>query len=718
MGSAQLSRVWRALIALGTAWIGLHPIHESDPFWHMTLGRAVLRHGSRSVAEPTAYPDFPTEVVVPEWLWGVVTYATHEWFGPVGLSVLAAVLSGLCAWLVCAMCEGLASETDWGRKLAPIVATLVIAAALSRLRLRPQAAFLCLLPALLLVSDRYRKRSGRARLHQGAMAVLLSLVWAQTHGSFVLAPAVFVLQTIPLELGGLRRYLRQDGPVLLAVVASLLSSAHGLHLVHYILDHAGGDASHYVADMVAPTWAGLDPRRDAPIFAIWTLWWLGAVGMLLRRSMLLRPLLVAALGMLLLSTATRFAAAAAVLAAPLALQGAVALLNHLRGPRPLPAVPAIVASTLACTGLLAWAGHMVDARYGPVGRVGIAPGKRPHAAIAFLEGTPRGTHVWNDFSVGGPLGFYLDGHVRTYIDSRTPLHFDDTDFAVFREALQHEDALRQTLLRYRATVAVVERHSQACANFAGPLGWQLVALDPLYSTFAPRGAAQVLSGLRPCGRDFVDQTCSDPVEIASSIERVSASGPASFTALLRAQQILSCDDGDGTALGDNTLAHLEVAAPDARAFSRTHQRDSARALAAAGRTDEALAALMEMAQAADLGVLQPLASPALRDVPEASLLPIVDALSDALGDGLPPMVRAELAKLHALTGNAEQARFHGFRAAARGQSQVLPVLQWLSTHHPTARVRRAAEAWAQKVSEAPNSPTKPPMGDGPASAYQ
>lgn len=665
----------------------------------MSLGRAVLRAGRRTVPEPSAYADFAPHVVVPEWLWGVLTYGVHETLGATGLSVLAALLSALCAWLVCALCERLADDSEGARDLSLLIATLVIAAALSRLRLRPQAAFLCFLPGLLWLAERYRGAQGRERLRLGMGAVGLSLLWAQTHASFVLAPALFALQTAPLAVSRLRDYLRRDGPTLLAMVATLLSSAHGLRLVPYILDHAGGDASHYVADIVAPSWAGLDPRIDAPLLAIWLLWLVGFMGLLVSRSWRLRQLLLAGFGMLLLATATRFLAAAAVLAAPLAQRGAETLLTHLRAKGPLSRGRATATKTtttvMAIAGaaaMLAWAAQMVDTRYGPIGRVGLAVDSHPLAAVAWLRSQPAGTRVWNDFAAGGPLGFYLDGRVRTYLDSRTPLHFDDTDFALLREALQHEGALRASLARFGASVAVVERQSQACANFSGPLGWQLVAIDPMHSTFAPPQSAAPLAGLRPCGRDYVDQGCRDPKAITGSLERVSERASPAFVALLRAQQTLACG-GSAT----HALSQLERATPPPRVLSRAHARDSVRALLAAGRMHAALPRLREMAEAGDLGVLGPLSSPSLRDQPAHALLPVLEALFEAMGDGLPPPVRSELARLYALVGDAELARFHGFRAAIRGQAQALPVLQWLAEHHPDEHVRKAAVSWAHTL---------------------
>jgi hypothetical protein len=85
-----------ALIAAAVA-LSMQPIRESDAFWHMSLGRAVLESGSRTVPEVSAVAAFSDDAMVPEWLWGVATYALHEAGGPVALSLLVLLLAACAA---------------------------------------------------------------------------------------------------------------------------------------------------------------------------------------------------------------------------------------------------------------------------------------------------------------------------------------------------------------------------------------------------------------------------------------------------------------------------------------------------------------------------------------------------------------------------------------------------------------------------------------------
>ena len=56
-------------------------------------------------------------------------------------------------------------------------------------------------------------------------------------------------------------------------------------------------------------------------------------------------------------------------------------------------------------------------------------------------------------AASGPLGFWLQGRVETYLDARTPLYFDDTDFGIARELWKHEDALERWLDTWESSAA-------------------------------------------------------------------------------------------------------------------------------------------------------------------------------------------------------------------------------------------------------------------------
>ena len=184
---------WGGLLSVVSVLLTVHPEHESDPFWHFNLGRAVLRHHARVVPEPSAFASYGRDAVVPEWLWGVGTYLLHEagsFTALVGLLVVLAV--GMTAMVV--TLARLHTEEE-APEVVILVSSLIVALAAARLRLRPQAAFVALAPCFLYLCYRFREARGRGRVALAAGLCALEVLWAQLHGSFVLAPAIFAIWT-------------------------------------------------------------------------------------------------------------------------------------------------------------------------------------------------------------------------------------------------------------------------------------------------------------------------------------------------------------------------------------------------------------------------------------------------------------------------------------------------------------------------------------------
>ena len=692
-------RLWALALGCFCALVSLHPIHESDPFWHLTLGRAVLEHGARVVPEPSAFPDFSDPAVAPEWLWDVTTYALHEAGGWPALAVFLAAL----AFLIGPAVVGLLSGARAGGAAPPaaavgLVAVLVVALAASRVRLRPQTAFLVLLPTFLWLCQRYADAPRQARARLGAALVGLEVLWAQVHGSFVLGPAVFGLAVAPAWL---RRPAARDAALHAAVGGALLlgwlSSAHGTGTFHYVVSHGAGDAALHVHDLHPPDWASFDPTAGPFALAYLALWALALAGMLVGRRADGAGLGLALLGVALLATANRFFAAAGILLSPLAVRGAAELAAAFPRPR------GWLAAASACALLpLAWAGAVVDERYGPLGRVGEAEGVHPRAAAAFLGGAPEGARVLSAFSAGGPLGFWLDGRVRTYVDARTPLYFDASDFALARDLFVYADAMGRGLERFGALAVVVERERPGCTNLAsGAVGdWVPAVVEPRFTTFVPRGLAPGLRTLEPCGGEFLgEQACREGgAALAADVAQLARLGESPFLGYLRAEGALRC-------AGDASAAAALLPDPGAaRVYRDPRARLAGRILLARGDIAGALEALGPLARAGDLDALNLLGSAAAREpARSADLRRILESAAASGSDRTPPELRANLALVCMRDGDAECVRFHAIRAAARGVSRAREPLRWLAAQHPSARVRRDAARWLETLDGAPRS---------------
>jgi hypothetical protein len=687
-GSAERRgmRLLALAVGLGCALSAWHPIHDTDPFWHLMLGRAVLAEGSRHVPDPAAFPDWSEPVVVAEWLWEVACYGLYQAGGWGALTLFTCAVAGLAGLALVRMLRAQARAAP----LAAVALVAVVSAVLvsARLRMRPQTAFLAILPVFVLLAQAYARAPAAGRLRLAAGLLGLELFWAQLHGSFVLGPALFAIAAGAAWLRdrSSRAGLTHAG-VLALLLAAGLTSAHGLGTVHYVLAHGAGDAALHIEDLHPPTWGSFDPTAHPFAAAYLVLWALALAGALVARRFDLERWGFALLGVALLATANRFFAAGGVLLAPLAMQGAAALAAAF--PRPRAWLPAACAAALA---LVPWAGQVIGARNGPFGAIGPAPGAQPQAAARLLAGAPAGTRVLSSFMAGAPLGFWLEGRVRTYVDARTPLHFDAADFAVSRDVWLHADALERALLRYRVEAVVVERERPGCANLAASAraGFEPVLTEASYTTFLPRGRQPALRAVAACGPELLGpDACRDGgAALDADVAQLAALGGESpFVSQLRAERALRCA-GDAEA-----AARLLPDAHEAGGFELARARLAGRIRLARGDAAGALELLGPLARTGDAEALD-LLGPALAGGPlRAELRAIVaDAVASA-SDHAQPDLRANLAWLCMRDEDAACVRFHGLRAAARGAERAAEPLRWLAARHASPAVRADAERW-------------------------
>lgn len=695
-------------LSLATALCGFHPVYEVDAFFQMQLARAVLEHGSRLVPEPSAIAAFSEPCLAFEWLWGVLLLGLLKLVGPEGLTGLTVLLAAAAVWAVYGLLRTRLAAYPVALSLLLGLSSVAIA---SRVKARPQVLFMVLLPGVIWLAQRLvacappwsgsERDAGAARrrwMVQGAALLLGVTLWAQLHASFVLVPGIYFALALQrhLDEGFERARLRADALVLLGLLLALTTSAAGLSLVPYLLAHGGGDAAAHVTEMAPTDFALLSPFDNSEQAALFLVWGLALAGCVRGGRVQVGPILLALCGLVLLSRAQRFVAAATLLALPLASAGAENLCS-LWGPaaRTRLRAPVLCAGLSLCLWGLAGSARMQARSRGPLLHAGFTAGAHPIAALKVLDpgpgraGNKGRREILTDYRAGPALSFWSEGRVRHYVDGRTPQYFDDADYAVQRELFGSETALLRGLARYQPSAAVVRREG-ACAAFVRH--WDLVAIDPLYSTFMPRARAAseppTLVGVTACGEQYVTgEACAEaPDVVEMSLRAIARAAEPAFVAYLRAARVLRCQGDPAPALA----LHDDAASWGHRIALRRLQ---AQAAVMAGDAPLARARIEAALDEGDVGVVQ-LMQPGFERVVGAAFAR--DALTQALSvmdDGAPPALRVQLAALCASEGDLECARFQGLRAAARGELHVIPVLRLLSIKHPREQVRRDAEAW-------------------------
>jgi len=689
----RLLRFWGWILGGFCALLTLHPVGETDPFWRLAQGRAVLRHGARVIPEFSAFPDFSDPVVVPQWLWDVGTWLLYQLGGWTLLGVFVALLTFAVAVVVVRL---VGERGGWRAPGAGVfVSTLTVCIVMARMRLRPQAIAMLLIPGFLLLSYRYREARERRRWALGAALVGTQLLWAQLHGSFVLAPVLFVIVVGPSLWRERRRERPGDLALGLLLAAGWLTSAHGLDIAAYIGSHSSGYATHYINEMSPPTWGTFNPAQNlyGPLYLV--MWLAAGAGMLRARRLWWSELLLALFGFVLGLTALRFFAIGALLLAPLTARALAAAFAPRDG-APLRGGGVALLWAASVT-LLALVAHDFWERRGPIGRLGPAEGHHPVKAARYLGEHSEGWNVLSDYDVSGQLGFWLDGAARTYVDSRTPAYFDDADFGLALEIWREPGALARGIARYDVRAVVTDRNRGAC-GLLGP-DWVPVVIEPRLTTFVPRESAPGLERLAPCGPFYLTASaCEDDARaLESEIERMAALGETPFVDFLRAARVIQC----GVESGD-PLAGLP-AAGEARAYAAARRRLLARHALSRGEDAEALDWVAEDVMSGDHAAYSTVASllTSSRKVSRERKREVLGELVRKLDEQTPPSLRVQLARVCVGLGDYECARFHAQRAAARGNRNVTGVLRLLERSHPSPRVRADMQRWLEILAETP-----------------
>jgi len=331
---------------------------------------------------------------------------------------------------------------------------------------------------------------------------------------------------------------------------------------------------------------------------------------------------------------------------------------------------------------------------GPLGRTGLAEGKFPVVSARFLETLPAGSKVLTDYWGGAPIGFWLDGQVRTYVDGRTPLYFDDTDYALAREIWAQEEAFALAETRYGFRAITVDRNSPTCLLAADR--WVPVVVEPAYTTFVRPGAAAGLTAIAPCDTLYLtEDLCREQGRtLGREIERLKELAASPFLDYLEARRLYHCADDPEAA---------EVALPgerDSWSFRRPRQLLLARIELRRGDVEAALARVGSLVRSGDPGALA-VVSPLIttRQISPERSRSLLLGYAEARREETPPEVRALLAAVCTSLRDAECVRFHAMRAALRGSAAARPSLAWLRDHHPSERVRADARGWLTALAE-------------------
>ena len=353
-----------ALLALATV-VGAQKIRDFDYWWHARAGRLIAETGAVPKVDVFTFTVEGQRWVDIHWLFQLGLHGVRRIAGDAGVGVAKTAL----VWaLVAALLP-----IGWRRERAFVsgaaLGTMLLLAG-ERFEPRPELPSFVLLAALLALLDRHDRRGGRAIL----WAVPLQLLWANLHGLFavglaVLAMALAAEAARPLVAPG--QGWRRDRLAGLALalglsVAASLVNPNGVDGLLYPLqqlqmigtEQERGYFGSIIAELIPP-FVGENELHGLPLLLFGGLAAasIGAIAANWRRASAFDVLAWVAFLYLALG-ARRNVSLFAVVAAPIAVRNANAVLDRVR-----PGRAALAANLLVAAALLALTGDVARDRF-------------------------------------------------------------------------------------------------------------------------------------------------------------------------------------------------------------------------------------------------------------------------------------------------------------------------------------------------------------------
>lgn len=454
----------------------LHPLDDTDTWWHLASGRWIATHGTVARTDPFSWSAPGAPWVNRQWLFDLGLW--HAWTlgGAAAAIVVAATLFATAyalAWLLVRR-----HLPAWA---AAALVTLAAQSGVERFVVRPEAASYALVALYLWVLD------GRPRTGALAALVAVQALWANLHALSVLGVVVLGCATAGALV---ERWRRREAPALplalatagaaLAETATPFGLEGALFPLRLLTVIRGGEVTSLAVIEHRPAALGeLSPPVAAAFVALLAL---AVVALVVgRRRLDARRVLWAAAFVALGLMARRNVGLVGLGALPLIADGLAPLVATLERRRPL-ALGAAALTTLVCvagTVQVVRGAYYDDAlltrRFG----LGTSALLFPPGAAAYLAAHPPG-RLFNDDVLGGFL-LWHDPDRPVFIDGRLQVYPPEV-FRIFHQALSDVRVLQGLAERTGVDTVALYHPAPGRLELAVALarqpGWRVAYVDP------------------------------------------------------------------------------------------------------------------------------------------------------------------------------------------------------------------------------------------------
>jgi len=451
---------------------------DSDTGWHVRNGESILQTFSLTRVDTFSYTRAGQEWFAWEWLADAAFGGAYQFAGLSGVALIAAFAIALTVWGVAQLSLSLGGNLFL---TAGAVVVLIGTTSIHWLA-RPHVISWFLALAFLAVVE--HERLDRSRWMYALP--LLSCLWANVHGSFLLGPAILLIYAIGEWMLSQRKDDRKRRYVIVAFLCLLATfiNPYGWHLHDHVISYL---QNNYLMDHISEfrSFSFHSPGAyHVELFLFIAI--VGIVALLRQRAFGPALLGLALLHMGLYSA--RHLPTAAVLLLPLAipaltravrefgwLKPALAYSDRLRSidQRVLGIVPLVLvlAATFAGTRALAAAGA-----------VEFNPEVFPVRAAAYLERSNLAGRVFSKDQWGGYLIYRFEGKTKVFIDGRSDF-YGQQHLETYAQVVDVKPAWKTVLQQYDIRFVLIPPDHALASTLAISPEWKRIYADSVASIF-------------------------------------------------------------------------------------------------------------------------------------------------------------------------------------------------------------------------------------------
>lgn len=458
---------------------------DFDVWWHLRTGQLIVDSGIPYVND-YSYTELGRPWVVYEWLSELIMYAVYQLAGYVGLEVLFGAVQAGAGVLV----YRLLREQGAGRILALLLLLVFFLFAAPTWGVRPQILAAPLLATFYLILSRWRRKPANVRPLW--LLPLLSMIWANLHGTYVTGLAVIVIFLVGEAVGNWLYRPASPTPLrplvltLLGCLAATLVNPYFVRLwllpLGYV-SNGGPNPLYYVDEWKSPDFHDYGNYILMGSFIL--LMWVGITRKvrmtererwrisLHRYVNVTDALLVAAFTMQALQGAYT-TPVYGVIVLPILVGGLVRTWPQLgrRGDEPATQAEGRINLALAVILPLLLAALIFNL---PQAQLAASPRTDgtfpyPEKAAQYLAGLPPTIRMYNDFGWGGFLIYRLYPQQRVFIDGRVDVYRG----AVFEDFMNVQNVSvgwREALTKYDVDTVLIQRGTALDYALSREAGW-------------------------------------------------------------------------------------------------------------------------------------------------------------------------------------------------------------------------------------------------------